>query len=79
VFNATFSYIMATSFSGGRSRNTQREPPTMGKQLVNFIICESSAPLLAHLAKGNVSFCHHLVSIVRRLSSVNFSHFNLLL
>jgi hypothetical protein len=33
VFNATFSYIMATSFSGGRSR---REPPTMSKQLVNF-------------------------------------------
>jgi hypothetical protein len=25
---------MATSFSGGRSR---REPPTMDKQLVNFI------------------------------------------
>jgi hypothetical protein len=44
-FNATFSYIMATSFSGGRSR---REPPTMGKQLVNFITCgcESSAPFL---------------------------------
>jgi hypothetical protein len=36
VFNATFSYIMATSFSGGRS---WREPPTMGKQLVNFITC----------------------------------------
>jgi hypothetical protein len=37
---------MATSFSGGRSRSTQREPPTMGKQLVNFITCscESSAP-----------------------------------
>ena len=34
---------------------------------------------LAHLAKGNVSFCHHLASIVRGLSSVNFSHFNLLL
>jgi hypothetical protein len=32
-----FSYIMAISFSGGRSRNTRREPPTMGKQLVNFI------------------------------------------
>jgi hypothetical protein len=28
--------------------------------------------LLAHLAKGNVSFCHHL-------ASVNFSHFNLFL
>ena len=27
---------------------------------------------LAHLAKGKVSFCHHL-------ASVNFSHFNLLL
>jgi hypothetical protein len=27
---------MATSFSGGGSR---REPPNMGKQLVNFITC----------------------------------------
>ena len=34
---------------------------------------------LAHLAKGKVSFCHHLASVVRRLSSVNFSYFNLLL
>jgi hypothetical protein len=37
---------MATSFSGGRSRSARREPPTMGKQQVNFITCgcESSAP-----------------------------------
>ena len=28
---------MATSFSGGKGRSTRREPPTMGKQLVNFI------------------------------------------
>ena len=37
---------MATSFSGGGSRSTRREPPTMDKQLVNFITCdcESSAP-----------------------------------
>jgi len=28
---------MKTSFSGGRSLSTRREPPTMGKQLVNFI------------------------------------------
>ena len=36
---------MATNFSDGRSRSTRREPPTMGKQLVNFITCgcESSA------------------------------------
>jgi hypothetical protein len=37
---------MATSFSSGGSRSTRREPPTMDKQLVNFITCdcESSAP-----------------------------------
>jgi len=31
-----------------KSRSIQREPPTMGKQLVNFITCgcESSAPFL---------------------------------
>ena len=41
-------YIMATSFNGGGSRSTRREPPTMGKQLVNFITCDcdSSAPFL---------------------------------
>jgi hypothetical protein len=33
-------YIMATSFSGGGSRSTRREPPTIGKQLVNFITCD---------------------------------------
>jgi len=39
---------MATSFSGERSRSTRREPPTMGKQLVNFITCccESSTSFL---------------------------------
>jgi hypothetical protein len=48
LFQQYFSYIMAISFSGGRSRSTWREPPTMGKQLVNFITCgcESSAPFL---------------------------------
>ena len=35
--------------------------------------------LLAHLAKGNVSFYHHLAPVVRRLSSLYFSHFNRLL
>ena len=34
--------------------------------------------LLAHLAKDNVSFYHHLAAVVRRLSSINYSHFNLL-
>jgi hypothetical protein len=68
---------MATSFSVGGSQSTRREPPTMGKQLVNFSTCdcESSAPFLAHLAKGHVSFCHHLASVVRS----KLSHLNLLL
>jgi len=30
---------MATSRSGGRRRSTRGEPPTMVKQLVNFITC----------------------------------------
>jgi hypothetical protein len=47
-FQQYFSYIMATGFSGGRSRSIRREPPTMGKQLVNFITCgcKTSAPFL---------------------------------
>ena len=55
VYNATFSYIMATSFSGGRSRNTRREPPTMGKQLVNCMTCgcESSAPFFVFHRRWN--------------------------
>ena len=44
--SAIFQLYHATSFSGGRrSWNTRREPPTMGKQLVNFITCGC---LLAH-------------------------------
>ena len=54
VFNTTFSNIMATSFSGGRSWSNRREPPTMGKQLVNFITsgCESSAPFFVIYKAG---------------------------
>jgi hypothetical protein len=43
VVQQYFSYIMVTSFSGGRS---WRERPTMAKQLVNYHLrCEVSAPL----------------------------------
>jgi len=43
--SAILHSIIATSFSVGGSRSTWRDPPTMGKQLVNFITCgcESSA------------------------------------
>jgi len=55
MFNTTFSNIMATSFSGLRSRSTWREPPTMGKQMVNFITCgcESSAPYFVIYKAGS--------------------------
>ena len=53
LLNATFSNISAISWrlvlvTSGRSRSILREPPTMGKQLVDFITCgcESSAPFL---------------------------------
>jgi hypothetical protein len=59
VLSVTFNnisaiHLMATSCSGGRSRSTRREPPALGKQLVNFIICgcESSAPFLLFTKPG---------------------------
>ena len=56
-FQHYFSYIMATSFSGGGSRSAwsaRREPPIMGKKLVNFITCgcESSAPFFGIYKAG---------------------------
>jgi hypothetical protein len=63
VFNATFSNISAISwrpvFNGGRSRNTQREPPTMDKQLVSFITCgcQLSAPLFEFTKPGANTRC----------------------
>jgi hypothetical protein len=43
VFNANYSNISAILWrpvlSGGRSPSTRRQPPTMGKQLVNCITC----------------------------------------
>jgi hypothetical protein len=37
IANIILSYFMATSFSGGRSRSTRREPPTMGKQALSLV------------------------------------------
>jgi hypothetical protein len=53
-FQQYFCYIMATSISGGKRLSTQRKPPTMGKQLVNFITCgcELSAPFLQFTKPG---------------------------
>jgi hypothetical protein len=44
--SAIFQLYHGDQFSGGRSQSTRWEPPTMGKQLVNFITfgCKSIAP-----------------------------------
>jgi hypothetical protein len=42
VFNATFTNIMATSFSDGRSRSTTDNEQVTGK--LYHLRCESSAP-----------------------------------
>jgi hypothetical protein len=53
-FQQYFSYIMATSFNGGRSRSTRIGSPTMGKQRISIIICgcESSAPFFVNYKAG---------------------------
>ena len=42
---------------------------SLGKNLIVILddLKVQSKCLLAHLAKGNVSFCYHLASVVRRL------------
>ena len=42
---------MATSFSGGGSRRTRREPPNMGKQPTNIV---SSNPAQARCTQYNI-------------------------
>jgi hypothetical protein len=46
---------MATSFSGGRSWSTCREPPTMGKQLVNFAVSEGRSKQLNKISHYYIS------------------------
>jgi len=48
---------MATSFSDGRSRSTQGESPTMGKQLINFYHFEDMK--------------QHLISVQNRFVSLH--------
>ena len=72
-FNATFNnisatmYIMATSFSGGGSRSTRREPLTMGKQLIIFITCgcKPSAPFFVIYKAGREPTPYWFVRVVR--------------
>jgi len=48
---------MATSLSGGRSRSTWREPPTMGKQLLQSVpLATSPMPETSKILLGLVKF-----------------------
>jgi len=53
-FKATFSSISAISWQPVLVVEEGREPPTLGKQLVNFITCgyESSAPFFVIYKAG---------------------------
>jgi hypothetical protein len=67
---------MATSFSGGRSRSTRREPPTMGNQLVNFITC--SCELSAHFVviyKDDIAEILLKVALKHKKKSIMFALF----
>ena len=50
-FNTTFKNISVITWRPALLVEEAGEPPTMGKQLVNFITYESSAPFLAHLTQ----------------------------
>ena len=62
-FQQYFSYILANSFRGGRSRSTRSEPPTMGTQLVNFITCGSPR----FICRPTALFCFARAVDVREL------------
>ena len=52
--SAIFQLYNGDQFKWWKKLSTQREPPTMGKQLVNFITCgcESSAPFFVIYKAG---------------------------
>jgi hypothetical protein len=67
---------MATSFSGGGSRSTRGEPPTMGKQLVNFITCgcESSAPFFCKLQSQARTHAALVIGLYELLDPTTLTH-----
>jgi hypothetical protein len=68
-FSATFSKIMGTILRGGGSRSPRREPPTLGKQLVN-IFSQNTGNLAGYLfIKAFIFFIHVLKE---QLGHINF-------
>jgi hypothetical protein len=79
VFNATFNNISAISWwsvlIGGRNQSTRREPPTLGKHLVNFITCECEFTKLGANPRriGCCSRLNFLCGVFVRFHSCPFS------
>ena len=67
---------MATSFSGGGSQSTRRKPPTLGKQLVNFITCgcKSSAPFFFNLQSWAWTHAVVVIGLYELLDPMNLTH-----
>ena len=68
VLNATFSIISAISWRPVLVVEEAGEPPTMSKQLVNFITCgcESSAPFFNNVWKIYANYYLHIHNTVEQ-------------
>ena len=66
------SYIIHLTWEIGWSLDWPDLEFERSKLLPDIGVCVDKYPtrFFVHLAKGNVSFCHHLASVVRRLSSI---------
>ena len=49
---------------------------TLGRYMYNVFKIYIKWPFLAHLAKGSVSFCHHLASVICRPLTVHILIFS---
>jgi hypothetical protein len=62
MLTAKFQFIWLRSFRG-EDYNVKKKEKKKEMIIANIF---SFSSFLAHLAKGKVSFCHHLASVVRR-------------
>jgi hypothetical protein len=65
---------MATSFSGGRGRNTRIEPPTMGKQLVKSLAAASRVHIVESGVINSNKNDHHVIRYNRHIVESGVKH-----
>ena len=68
-------FLYAGVQSSGKNSNCTPLYPQFQNSVGTLPILEL-LPFLAHLAKGQVSFCHHLASVRRKLSHLNLLLWN---